>query len=285
MKALKKVLQLLTISALAIIAAVNYAVFIFPNHFAPSGIDGICTMIQDVTKVSIGYLSLIVNIPLLIVAYIKLSRDFAVKSSVYILCFSLTSAFLNYIDISKFHYHTETNTSIVLAPIAAGTIRGILYYFTNRLDGSSGGVDIIAALIRKSKPYFNLMSVIFFLNIGVAVCSYFVYGFKIEPVICCILYSFITSYSSTHLQSSNKQTVKFEIITDDCETLCNKLLKELNQPATVIEAMGAYSGHNKKMVVCVTNKKTAPYLEELAHSFSDTVIFESVVNETIISGR
>ena len=61
---LKKIWTYLAIVAIALAAAVSYELFVFPNQFAPSGVNGICTMIQYVTGVSVGYLSLLINIPL-----------------------------------------------------------------------------------------------------------------------------------------------------------------------------------------------------------------------------
>ena len=63
---MKKVWTYLVIAFIALLASVNYELFVFPNQFAPSGINGICTMIQYVTGVSVGYLSLFINIPLAI---------------------------------------------------------------------------------------------------------------------------------------------------------------------------------------------------------------------------
>ena len=81
MKLIKKTTELTAISLLAALSALNYNIFVFPNSFAPAGIDGICTMIQDTTQISIGYLSLIVNIPLIIISFIFLNKDFAIKTA------------------------------------------------------------------------------------------------------------------------------------------------------------------------------------------------------------
>lgn len=205
---------MLFIALLAAATAVNYAIFVFPNQFAPAGIDGLCTMIQYLSGISIGYLSLVVNIPLLIIAYIKLDREYTVRTTVFILVFSAVSAILNEIDLSAFSYQTD-HTSIILAPIASGVIRGIIYALSIQFNACSGGLDIIAALIRKKSPHFNLMNVIFTLNMVVVVISYFVYGYQLEPVICGILYFYITSQTSSHIQLSSKENVKIEIITAD----------------------------------------------------------------------
>ncbi len=279
MNLIKKAAQYPSIALLAVLSALNYAVFIFPNSFAPAGVDGICTMIQDVAGVSMGYLSLLVNIPLLIAAFIWLDREFTVKTTVYVLSFSVATVLLREIDLSAFVYHSESGTSIVLAPIAAGAIRGILYAVTLRLNGSSGGTDIVAALVKKRKPYLNLMNVIFFINMGVALCAYFVYGFKPEPVICSIIYSFITSATGNHLRAAEHELVRFEIITPDAEALCVRIFDELQRTATVVDARGAYSGKDEKMIVCVIGPKKAYQLEEMIKALPDTVYFKSTVLE------
>ena len=94
MKSVKKIAELVAISILAALSALNYSIFVFPNSFAPAGVDGICTMIQDTTQISIGYLSLLVNVPLIIISFIFLSKDFAIKNSVYVIAFSAASIFL-----------------------------------------------------------------------------------------------------------------------------------------------------------------------------------------------
>ena len=276
---MKKYIQYPAIAILAALSAVNYAVFIFPNSFAPAGIDGICTMIQDITHVSMGYLSLLVNIPLLIAAFCLLDREFTVKTAVYVFSFSIATILLRHSDIAAFAYHTDTSTSIVLAPIAAGAIRGILYAFTLKLNASSGGTDIVAAIVKRSRPYFNLMNVIFTINMLIALSSYFVYGFNPEPVICSIIYSFITSTISNHIQSSEREMVKFEIITPNAESLCMEIFTKIHRTATIMDAQGAYSGANQKMIVCVVEKQKACALEKLVTEQPDAVYFQSVITK------
>ena len=83
MSIVKKVLTYLVIAGLAVTCAFNYQLFVFPNRFAPAGLNGICTMIQYVSGVSIGYLSLIINIPLAIWVYFQVSKPLAVRSMIY----------------------------------------------------------------------------------------------------------------------------------------------------------------------------------------------------------
>ena len=273
-----KIGHLLALALIAVVMALNYAIFVFPNRFAPAGLDGLCTMVQDILGISMGYLSLLVNIPLLILAYIFLKREFFVKTTVFVIVFSVVTVLLRYVDLSAFYFYTESGTSIVLAPLVAGVIRGLLYAFTLKLHASSGGIDVIAALIKRKKPYLRMMNIIFGINFGVAIISYFVYGMTMEPVICSILYFFVTSYTSNHLRDAWREAVRFEIITADGESLRQGIADRLHLPATIVDAHGAYSGTDRKMVICVVSKKAAPNVETLLREYPDTVVFRSVVD-------
>ena len=63
--------------AIAILLAFNYQLFVVENNFAPAGLNGIATMIQYKTGFSIGYMSLIINVPLCILAYFFVQKRFA----------------------------------------------------------------------------------------------------------------------------------------------------------------------------------------------------------------
>ena len=89
MQTLKKAWTYLVIVLVALVASVNYELFIFPNQFAPSGVNGICTMIQYVSGISVGYLSLLINVPLAIWCYCEVSKPIALRSMLYVVTFSL----------------------------------------------------------------------------------------------------------------------------------------------------------------------------------------------------
>lgn len=96
----KKVWTYLVIAFVALIGAVNYELFVFPNQFAPAGLNGICTMIQHITGISVGYLSLFINIPLALWCFYEVSKPLAVRSMVYVVVFSVGLLILEKIDIS-----------------------------------------------------------------------------------------------------------------------------------------------------------------------------------------
>lgn len=274
----KKCIDLSKISLLAVITALNYCVFVFPNKFAPAGIDGICTMIQDVFDINMGYFSLLVNVPLLIIAFIMLNRDYAIKSFIYVVVFSVAVIFIKDTNI---HYFTQNGTSTILAPVASGTIRGILYACTLKLNGSAGGIDIISSVIKIKYPHLNFMDNIFIINTLIAVVSFWVYGMNIEPVICSIMYAYISSYTCNHIRSKKQENIKYEIITKTPDKIISYINNELHQTATVLDAKGAYSDDNTNVVLCITKKNCAPHLEKFLLEFPNCITFKSYTQDSI----
>ena len=281
MKRLKKVLTYLCIMAIAVICALNYNLFIFPNKFAPSGINGICTMIQYTTGINVGYLSLLINIPLSIWVYLKVSKSMAFRSMLYVVTFSVSLVLFEYVDLSAFAYSTENGTSTILGPLVGGIIFGSCYSLLVKASSNSGGTDFIAALIHKKRPDLNFFYILFALNCVVAVISYFVYEYKIEPVLMCIMYAFTSSTVTDKLTKSGRSAIRFEIITDHPEEISHAIIHQLHHSATLVPAKGMYLGKEKSILICVVNKSQIAALSRIVRSFPHTFAVMSQVGEVM----
>ena len=267
MKKAKKVLTYAVIMGIAAVCALNYQIFIFPNRFAPAGLNGICTMIQYITGINIGYLSMLINVPLAIAVYILVSKPLAIRSMVYVGTFSVVSVLLEYVDMSAFVYYTETGTSTILGPLVAGVIFGSCYAMLLRASAYSGGTDFVASLIHKYHPEKSVFGLIFGMNTFVAIASYFVYGFKIEPVILCILYAFMSSTISERLTKNGRSAVRFEIITDYPEEIATEIINKLHHSATLIPGRGMYLNQEVSMLFCIVNNSQVTKLAEICRKY------------------
>lgn len=277
MTVLKKVWTYLVIAAVAFLAAINYELFVFPNQFAPSGINGICTMIQYVTGVSVGYLSLIINLPLAIWCFLEVSKPVAVRSMVYVVTFSFALLVLDQVDLSAFAYSTENGTSKIMGPLVAGIIMGFCYSVLIKASAYTGGTDFISAIIHKRHPGKNFFSLTFGFNTLVAISSFFVYDYKMEPVILCILYSFTSTTVGERFQRSGRSAVRFEIVTNHPDEICADILQKLHHSATRFKATGAYTGKDTWIVMCVVNKTQVSVLSAIVQSYPDTFAMMSPV--------
>ena len=279
MKTLKKGMTYLVIALVACVGALNYQLFVFPNQFAPSGLNGICTMIQYLFHISVGYLSLLVNIPLAILVFFKVSRSLALRSMVYVSVFSVMLLLLDRVDLSGIAY--DTNSSAILGPLVAGIINGGIYAMLVSAGAYSGGTDYVASLIQKYKPGVNFFWTVFALNVLVAVVSFFVYGYKIEPVLLCILYSFATSTVSDKVNKTGRSAVRFEIITDDPEEISRTIIERLHHSATLLPGKGMYRGKEVNLLICVVNRTQAAALSAIIRDHPRSFAGMSPVSEVM----
>jgi len=258
---------------IALMMALNYQLFVFPNQFAPAGLNGVFTMIQHLFNFKVSYTSIILNVPLAIVSFFVNSRPRALRTLTYCLFFSLFLMLLDEVDLSAFVYSTTSST--LLGPLVAGLITGAGGYVMHKLNACYGGTEFVAGFIHKYKPNINFFNIIFVLNVSVAVASYFVYGYKIEPVLLCIIYSYASSSVRDVMNQRHERAVRCEIVTDSPELLKEAIITQLHHTATVIPATGAYSGKEKTVLLCIVNASQVNELTKLVAQYPDTFVIVS----------
>ena len=277
----RKVLTYAIILVLAFGNAMSYHIFVFPNRFAPSGLNGLCTIIQELFGLNVGYLSLMINIPLALLVFEFVNRKLAVRSMVYVVTFSAMLVVLEKVDLSAFAYATENGTSTILGPLVAGIISGAVYGILVKCSSYTGGTDYVASLVRIRRPDLNFFYVTFLINVAVAAISYFVYGYQLEPVILCILYSFMSSTVSDNMLKSGRSAIRFEIITDQPEAMSQDIIHKLGHSATAIPAKGMYSGRETNILVCVINKSQIVSLSKIIRKYPNSFAIMSSVSEVM----
>ena len=281
MGTMKKIWTYLVIALVALVSAVNYELFVFPNQFAPAGINGICTMIQYLSGINVGYLSMFINIPLAMWCYVEVSKSMAVRSMVYVVVFSLGLIVLDYVDMSAFAYATENGTSKILGPLVAGIIQGYVYSILVKASAYTGGTDFISAIVHKRNPNKPFFGMSFAINSVIAAGSYFVYNFQMEPVILCILYTFMSTTVGDRLMKSGREAICFEIITDYPEEISNEIIRKTGHSTTLVPAKGMYSGKETNMLICVVNKTQAVAVTRICSSYPKTFTIMDPVGQVV----
>ena len=275
-----RVFRYLAIALFAAAYALIYEIFVFPNSFAPAGINGIVTMIQYLFRFKVGYLSLIINLPMLAVAWFVLDRSYALRTLTFTLIFSgtrLVSERRGIAESGIIFEATDTGGRL-LAAIAAGLFNGFLYSMSVRMGGATGGTDVVGEFIHHARPEYNTVWVIFTINAIVAVASFFVYDLKYEPVILCAVYIFVNSRTSDAIFKGNRAAAKFEVITTQPEQLSHELITTLRHGCTVIRAEGMYTHSNRAMLVCVINRRQVVDFERIIRKYDNTFAYISTVN-------
>lgn len=286
----KNILSWFVVALMGLIYAFVYQLFIVKNKFAPAGISGIAVMLEYKLGFSIGYFAIIINIPLCIAAFFLVDKEFALKSFVFTIVYSVGYILLGKLDIGRFQYDAG-NVDTIFPCMLAGTINGFCMGVCFRMNGSTGGSDIIGKYVSKVRPFLNFFAVTFVLNAIVAVISYFVYGepnpetgkmvYNYKPVCLCILYCFLSGWVGNAICKGSRSACNFMIITTHPQEIEAEILKKLHHGVTEVSAIGAYSHQQRSLLICVVNHHQQVELRAIVAKYEDTFAFVYTIDETI----
>ncbi|MBQ3052251.1 MAG: YitT family protein [Clostridia bacterium] len=279
---MKKSLEYLNIFLAAVLLAFVYYIFIVTNDFAPAGLNGIATMIQYKTGFSISYMSLLINIPLSILAYFLVQKDFAIKTLLFSLVYSFVFLLLQNSNLSFIQYNAlghDTIYPVIISGVLAGTVYGVCF----RNNASTGGTDVISRYVNKLRPGTNFFVVTFTLNAIVAIASVFVYSennLNYKPMALCIIYCFISTFVGNLLLKTTKTAYKFTIITTHKDEFIEEINNKLHHGCTQIDAIGTYTGTKRSVLICIINKHQLNDFQKIVSSYDNTFSYFEMVNET-----
>ena len=266
----------------AILLAFVYYIFIITNNFAPAGLNGIATMVQYKSGFSISYMSLLINIPLSVLAYFLVQKDFAIKTIVFCVVYSFSFLALQNSSLTFIQYNALGHDTIYPV-IISGVLAGVVYGLCFRNNASTGGTDIVSRYINKVKPDTNFFVVTFTLNAIVAVASIFVYSqdsLNYKPMALCIMYCFISTFVGNLLLKSTKTAYKFTIITNHEDEFIEEIRQKLYHGCTKIDAIGTYTGDKKTVLICIVNKHQLNDFQRIVSKYDNTFSYFEIVNET-----
>jgi len=287
-KTMRTLLDYIEIVGAAVLLAFTYQLFVVENGFAPAGLNGIATMVQYKTGFSIGYMSLLINTPLCLLAFFLLDRKFALRSFCFSLTYSLVFLYLQRLGLEEFQYVTGGHDTIYPV-ILSGVIGGFVYGICFRKRASTGGTDIVSKYISEKKPELNFFWVTFALNAVVAAASFFVYAhtdeagaavFNYKPVCLCVLYCFISSFVGSHIIRGTKTACEFTIITSHAEELMKEISSTLQHSCTKVAGTGSFTSDEKSVLICVVNNHQIVEFRNILKKYDDTFSFSKTINET-----
>ncbi len=255
------------------IGALSLHAFVNPAGFAPTGVEGLALMAQKLFGINMGYVSMMINVPLLIFAWFFINKKYVV----YTLIYTLASGGM-LILMETFGMPTFVTTQTWISVFASGILSGARTAFLIKLGGSSGGVDIVASVIQKKHPYINIETLISATSYIVIGISFFVYDRKLEPVIMSVVQMLIFNLAMNSLLKSSRNAVEVRIITSDPVHFREDILQFLKHGATIIDCKGMYTGADKTMIVTVINIRQMSDLIKLSRKYPGSFIYFSDVS-------
>lgn len=275
MKLKLKNFSLLTISTL--IMAVGIYFFKFTNNFTFGGITGIAVLVAKFLPISASDFSFVVNILLLIIGWIVLGKSFAEKTAYSTILLSVSLSLLERIYPMSHPLTNEPLLELIFAILLPALGSAILF----NIGASSGGTDVIAMILKKytsvdigkglmiSDLIFTLAG---FLVFNVKTGLYSLFGLIMRSA---LIDNFIESFNRSKY---------FHVVTSNATCICDFIQNDLQRGATIVNATGAFTGHDKYIILTVLSPSQAVKLRNFIKE-QDPKAFLLVSNTSEIIGK
>lgn len=263
----KEVVNVLLTVVASVVSALGLHIFVFGNSFAPSGIDGIATMLQEITKINAGIFTFVLNLPLLIAAWFILKRNYVI----YTILFTVLASLWVYILGEMHFYQYVVETDKVIVAIFSGLLLGARTGIMLRIGASSGGIDIIACIVQNkfNRDVEKVISFVCYIIIGI---SYFVYR-DLTCILLSVVQMFVFEKTVAFILKDTRNAVKFEIITKDPEKLKEEIIYELKHGATIVQSKGMFTDEQSTIVVTIVNTRQVPEFLQILKKYPDTFVY------------
>ncbi len=243
---LKKHIFFLSMIVLAtFIDCAGYLILIKPNDILAGGLWGIAAIINHfVDIIPMGIYVAILNIPLLIWGWNRLSLRFALYT---IFAIVLQSYMLSFLAPYLPTYTDNPLLACLFGGVLCGAGAGIVVKF----HGSGGGTDIIGIILH-DKYDVSVSSVSLVIKIGVVGAGAFIFGF--EPAMYTIVYMFVTAVVFTQVLEGFNRKRNMMIITDKGQEIADRMLAEIGRGVTIMSGEGGYTHQRRDVLFCVVSR-------------------------------
>ena len=249
--------------------------FLRQAHLLSGGVAGISTGINYLTNINVGLITLLINIPIFILGFIYLEKDFLITSLANMVLFSFI------IGITQEVGNVIPIDDILLQSVYGGILCGIGNGLVFRTKSSLGGTDIIGAIL-KNKLNIAIKNTAFGLNLAIVSVSSLLFGLNLA------LYTLIAMFLNAQVMNYIKDALNDEkavmVFSNNSHQIAKDIMQTLVRGVTFLEAEGGYTNEKKKIIYCVALSREIPKIKEIA-SKHDEKAFISVNDINEVKGR
>ena len=231
-----------------IMYAIGWTVFLLPNNLPSGAVPGIASIIYWASGFPVQYTYVTINAILLVLALRILGLKFCIKTIFAVVVLTLTLPIMQHFVTGSIINNQPFMACVLGASFCGG---GIGIAFT--ANGSTGGTDIIAAVINKYRD-ISLGRVILICDIIIISSSYFVLH-DWEKVVYGFVVLFISSFVLDQVVNSARQSVQFFIISNKPEEIGERINEDLHRGVTFIDGVGCYTKNGVKMMFVLAKKR------------------------------
>ncbi len=236
------------------IMAISTSFFLLPNQLSSGGFTGIATITYYLLKWPVGTVIFALNIPLFILSYFKIGKEFLIKG---VLGTIFLSMFIDIFD--RFKPLTQDR---ILGCIYGGIIMGIGMSLVLKGSSSTGGTDLLSYIIKSFKPYYRTSNLIVIIDIVIVSLNvFFLKDIEIG------LYSAITIYLMGKMLDIIFEGVYFTkmifIVSDKYKEIAKEIEENVRRGITGLQATGMYTNEEKMMLWCISSRNETIRIKQI----------------------
>ncbi|MBD3110306.1 YitT family protein [Bacillus sp. AGMB 02131] len=261
----------------ALLNAIALNLFLIPANVYSSGFAGLAQLLSSIIdllglpfSISTGIILFILNVPIAIIAWKKVGKSFTFYS---FLSVALLTLFMEIVPVK------QVSPDIILNAVFGGVIGALGVGITLKFGASTGGMDVVALLLSKSKDR-PVGVYLFILNGLIIVAAGILYGPEKS------LYTLVALYATTRVVDAihtRHEKLTVFIVTNKSQQLKEAIHAKLVRGITLIPAKGAFTNENKDMMMIVITRYE---LYDIQHIISDVDphAFTNIVETSSVLG-
>ena len=233
--------------------------------FAPGGVSGLALIVNYLWGIPVGTMTLLLNIPLIIISYKAVGKRLLIKSAVTML---ISTLFLDVV----FPLFPMYSGDRLIAAVCSGAFLGAgmaLFYIRG---SSSGGIDFLALAIKKEKPHMTIGVITLLIDLVVILLGWPVFG-DVDAVLYGVLATVVSTVAIDKILYGVGAGTLAIIITKKGKETAQRISERPGRGVTSLPAVGAYTKMETEVLLCACTKAEAYLVKSAVEEADENAFF------------
>lgn len=248
------------------ILALGLDLFLSPADLVTGGVTGFGIILEDITEKAFGkgiplsLTNLLVNVPLLITAWIVKGKKFIAKTAVATLALSLF--------LYLFESLVYTTGDMMINTIFGSALSGIGLGLVFAAEATTGGTDLIAAIVQHYNKHLSVAKLLMVVDGVVVLAGVLVFG--IDKTLYAVIGVYLTALITDQVIDGFHYSKAIYIISDYGEEIAAEIMRQIDRGVTGFNGEGMYTHKEKKILLCTSSVKESVHIRQIAHAIDPT---------------
>ena len=250
----------------SVIYAIGFQYFMFPNQIVSGGLTGIAMIINRFTDWPVGMMILAMNTPLFLIAWRHFGLDYLLGS---LAGTAISSVLVDILAATSIVATDDPMLASVIGGVIKGAGMGMIYY----VGASTGGVDIVAKMLRQANPQINFGTIVLMIDVVIVVSYAFVLKQYQSAMYSLIGMYVVSKVVDLALYGIDNSSLCY-IISEKSEELTKSIINgNVHRGVTILNGEGAYSHQKKNVIMCVIKRTQMGEMRRLVRRVDEHAFF------------